>query len=239
LTEAVFQPRDSYDEKTRVEALLFTKDRYHMKVRYADGTAAMYDCEITDQHNTRGELQFSRIDAGMREVKKLFSSVVVRTRNDLDASNIIEVRANDTLLGIANDNKSNQFWLPHTFGAKESVDLKIRLIAGAAGNAPEVDSLAIRYVPIGPQKHVWSFSIKAENNIRCLDETNDARTGQQIADALWLLAITQRPVAFTDIDGVQYVVMITDAILKAPVADKPAPQGKGPEYQIVVEMVEY
>jgi len=115
----------------------------------------------------------------------------------------------------------------------------VRLIAGASGDPPVLTAVAVRYVPLGPYKRVWSFVVKAENALRTLDGETEFRSGVEIANDLWQLATAQQPVRFRDVDGQNYTVMILDAKAMCPMPDKPKPVGGGPEYQIAMELAEY
>jgi len=239
LTEAVFLPPHAYDPSLRVEAVVKSQLRYHLKVRDRLNRAYMWDCEPQDVANTFGEIRLSEIDAGMREVPKIFSSVTVRTQEALSAENVVEVRSGGTLLGQANEGKATEMFFPATFGVRKTLELAVRLIAGASGDAPKLTAVTVRYVPLGPYKRVWAFVVKAENALRTLDGETEFRSGTEIANDLWALATAQLPVRFRDLDGETYTVMILDAVAKCPMPDKPRPVGEGPEFQVSLELAEY
>lgn len=239
LTEAVFLPPEAYDARLRVEAIVKSQERYHLKVRDRQNVAMMWECGADAIRETYGEIRLSEVDAGMREVPKIFSSVTVRTKEALSAENVVEVRVGATLLGQANSGTTTEMFFPSTFGVRKTLEPTVRLIAGASGDPPELTAVTVRYVPLGPYKRVWSFVVKAQNAMRMLDSGTEERSGQEIADDLWALANAQLPVWFRDVDGQSYVVMILDAIAKCPMPDKPGPLGEGPEYQVAVEIVEY
>ena len=239
LTEAVFLPPEAYDEWLRVEAIVKAQGRYHLKVRDRANQALMWECGEEDVSETFGEIRLSEIDAGMREVPKIFSSVTVRTKEALSAENVVEVRVGGTLLGQANSGMTTEMFFPASFGVRKTLEVTVRLIAGAEGDPPELTAVTVRYVPLGPYKRVWSFAVKAQNALRMLDGETEKRSGEEIAADLWALANAQLPVWFRDVDGESYVVMILDAIAKCPMPDKPRPVGEGPEFLVALEMVEY
>lgn len=239
LTEAVFLAPHAYDRWVRVEAVVKAQGRYHLKVRDRLNQARMWECGEEDIRETFGEIRESEIDAGMREVPKIFSSVTVRTKKALSETNVVEVRVGGTLLGQANSGTATELFFPAGFGVRKTLELTLRLISGPSGDPPELTAVTVRYVPLGPYKRVWSFVVKAENKLRMLDRETEFRSGEEIAKDLWALANAQLPVWFRDVDGETYAVMILDAVAKCPMPDKPRPTGEGPEYQIAIEMVEY
>ena len=239
LTEAVFLAPEAYDRWLRVEAIVWAQGRYHLKVRDRGNEALMWECGAEDVLETFGEIRLSQIDAGMREVPKIFSSVTVRTKEALSAENVVEVRVGGTLLGQANSGTTREMFFPSSFGVRKTLDVTVRLIAGAEGDPPELTAVTVRYVPLGPYKRVWGFAVKAQNALRMLDGGTEPRSGQEIAADLWALANAQLPVWFRDVDGQSYVVMILDCIAKCPMPDKPEPIGEGPEFLCALEMVEY
>ena len=201
LTEAVFLAPEAYDRWLRVEAVVKAQGRYHLKVRDRANRALMWECGEGDIAETFGEIRLSEIDAGMREVPKIFCSVAVRTEKALAGGNIVEVKSGGTLLGQASAGTATEMFFPATFGVRKTLDLAVRLIAGASGDPPVLTAVAVRYVPLGPYKRVWSFVVKAENALRTLDGETEFRSGVEIANDLWQLATAQQPVRFRDVDG--------------------------------------
>lgn len=239
LSEAVFLPTDSYDENLRVMQVVFAKGRYHLILVDQRNVGTLHDCETTDQVSTSGQIILSTIDAGLRSVRKYFAGVLIRTKDALSVTNVVEVRADDTLLGFASAGTRNELLFPNGFGTKEVISLTVKLASGASGTPPEITSISLRYVPLGLAKRVWSFAVKAENSIRLADNTFDPRNGAEISQDLWSLYLAQMPVAFRDLRGNTYTVIISDIADKQPLPKKSAPYGTGVESQVIVELMEY
>lgn len=217
-----FEVYDAYHDAWHVACVdnTLAPDRYNL-VRAIDYDNGMIICAIQSSGvyiRTGGDyttfpdsgsfLVSSDYDAGLAALDKYWADVTL-THSVLKAGESVEVkvRYDDEAwqsLGMLSDSLDGEttFTLDN-----RSKRIALRLDFSTPGTStPEVYSWDTRHVPLPARKYAWGFVIPCIDNLILLDETKEARSGQELlAD----LASTRRErVAFTDVDGQQYNVIV-------------------------------
>jgi hypothetical protein len=78
----------------------------------------------------------------------------------------------------------------------------------------ELSKLILRYVPTQFRKQAWGFGIRADSNLRLGDRTLETTKAPALVAAIKAAYESKVPIAFTDVDGTEYQVLVTEFQVK-------------------------
>lgn len=122
--------------------------------------------------------------------------------------------------------------------SEEVVGPSFSIVVRATPNATwdgQIERITIQYVPTALKKKQWGFAIRCEKNLRLLNGQAEARSPAQIMQDVEAAWSAKKPVDFTDADGKEYKVVVTDFKARVPIV---ADAVKDQEAIIPVELLE-
>jgi hypothetical protein len=169
---------------------------------------------------TSGTLETARFDAGLPTIPKVFRSATASCAPLPSGCAIqLDYRLDDadpwTTLGTISTPgaRTATFTFP-TATSGTAIAFRLTLSGPGGSSTPALDALACSYLLAPPPKRAWEFAVLLEGTpelpLVTEDGTPEPKTGAQLAADLWTLKAQPGPLPFTDLDGSQYTVWLTD-----------------------------
>lgn len=184
--------------------------------------------KTTQRYAPSGYIETSEFGANTPLIKKIWNSISIEAETmgpghkaRVFVTNAQRQDGQFTLLGefTQDDGKSKTFTLPTNFEIAEWVKIRVELSTEDDTTTPIIKRIAIKYVPEALQKWQWVMALRCDDHLTLMDGNKDRRSGFQITEDLKALR-SGGQLNFTDVDGRQYNVILSDLKFNFPLIDE-------------------
>jgi hypothetical protein len=165
-------------------------------------------------------LELSAMGTNTNLVNKSLFSVIVELSEALPDGEEISVDVNGTTIGTmgSDDGTLKEIVLTAELTATRFITKMVfpqdSAFTGYIKNGP-----LLKFVPTQFKKKAFSVGIRATRNLRMLDGRPEPRLATTMIADLWTAWRSNTPIAFVDVDGTSYSVLITDIDEREPLID--------------------
>lgn len=192
-------------------------NRYYYVSRSAAKIYSSLDSRgALDASGTEAILETSRLTGNTDLIEKTPYSVIIKISTAMTGSDVLTVKINDTTIGTiaAADGTRKEITVSSDLTA---VGFNVKVVAARAVTwGGYIEGIFLKYVPTQFKKKQWAFGLRLTNDLKLADGRRETRTPAEMAAEIEAAWASNIPVTLTDIDGVDYSVIITSYDIRRP-----------------------
>jgi len=216
---------------------IWVYDRHGLSLAYHNSSATGYYCmtQVNNElligssdgyvykiknstYQSSGYYQSSYFDANLPSINKLYNGVEIK-HDPLPADTTVVVyyrfKESDswTTLGTSStDNAESAAFSFATGTYSKKISIKVELTtSGDQDESPKVTEVIMKYSLMPETKWKWDFRVLAKESLKLRDRTESADNAATIRSNLETSLAGTQLVTFTDVDAVDYTVLLNDA----------------------------